>query len=154
MDFTQTSWEKRESELDGQGSFAVRSIRAGESILPYRGPRIPMAEVEESDGPVYWMAWDDDWAIDGSGEDNPARFFNHSCDPNCEAIRLDGAIWIRSIRKVEEGEELTFDYGWGLDGLFQHGCRCGAPSCVGYIVGEPYRPLARKILRQMQRGRL
>lgn len=37
--------------------------------------------------------------------------FNHSCDPNCEvAHTADRTVLIRTLRKVESGEELTISY--------------------------------------------
>jgi hypothetical protein len=69
---------------------------------------------------------------------NPARFLNHSCAPNCEAQFADGRIWLVAIRDIRAGEELTFNYGYDLTDYREHPCRCGAVSCVGYIVAEEF----------------
>lgn len=43
-----------------------------------------------------------------------ARFINHSCDPNChtKTVTIDGDkhIIIYSKRRIERGEELTYNY--------------------------------------------
>ena len=39
-----------------------------------------------------------------------ARWINHSCAPNCEAEDQTGRIFIRAIRPITAGEELSIDY--------------------------------------------
>ncbi len=45
---------------------------------------------------------------------NAARFINHCCDPNCVAriIEVGGQkkIAIHTLRRIEVGEELAYDY--------------------------------------------
>ena len=67
-----------------------------------------------------------------------ARLLNHSCSPNCEAEFSEGQIWILSKRRIQPGEEITFNYGYDLAEYRDHPCLCGAPECVGYIVGEEF----------------
>jgi len=86
--------------------------------------------------------------IDGSRRGNNARWINHSCDPNCQALidesdsgdpRKDKVV-IEAIRKIKPGEELTYDYGIVLD--MPHtarlkkiwACRCGSPKCIGTML--------------------
>ncbi len=76
--------------------------------------------------------------MDGNVDWNPARFLNHSCEPNCEARFIDGRIWLVAIRDVRAREELTFNYGYDLEDYREHPCRCGAASCAGYIVAEEF----------------
>ena len=61
---------------------------------------------------------------------------NHSCDPNCETWIEDDRVYVYAIRDIELGEELTFDYGFGVDTWEDHPCRCGSENCVGYIVRQ------------------
>jgi len=37
-------------------------------------------------------------------------FFNHSLTPNCEVIRVDDMLKLKTIRGIEAGEELTAKY--------------------------------------------
>jgi len=76
--------------------------------------------------------------LDGNVEWNPARFLNHGCAPNSEAICEDGRVWIVALRDIRASEEITFNYGYDLDDYTEHPCRCGAPECVGYIVAEDF----------------
>ena len=78
--------------------------------------------------------------IDASVNGNDARFINHSCDPNCESVVADGAIWIRSIRNIQPGAELTYDYSLEIEArpsrarLALFACRCGSALCRGTML--------------------
>lgn len=72
---------------------------------------------------------------------------NHSCMPNC-GIRLnaDGAHDFVAMRRIENGEEITFDYAmrnYRVD-YFPAKCRCGSPGCRGSITGWRDLPDSRK----------
>src|SRR5690606_42149415 len=83
--------------------------------------------------------------IDGGRYGNDARWINHSCDPNCEAVEEDGRIFIETIRDIEPGEELTYDYSYILDEPHtaavkaRYPCYCGSPKCRGTILGHNRR---------------
>ena len=64
---------------------------------------------------TYLFAIDDDVVIDAAVDGNDARFINHSCDPNCDAVIDDARIWIETIRDIEPGEELAYDYAYVLE---------------------------------------
>ena len=146
------AWQVKESSIHGSGLFATRDIAAGELIIEYTGKLSPISEIDQVDGDdIYWLAVDETYAIDGNHRDNPARFANHSCEPNCFLEKSSGAFSIMSNRDISKGEELSIDYGWGLDGLFQRKCRCGTPSCIGYVISSPYRPAALRLINQMRR---
>jgi SET domain-containing protein len=45
--------------------------------------------------------------IDGSVGGNSARWLNHSCQPNCEAIEDErGRVFIETLKDVMPGDEL------------------------------------------------
>ena len=75
-----------------------------------------------------------------------ARFINHSCEPNCEPDVIKNRVWLISTRKIKEGEELSFNYGFDLDGYEDHECKCGAKKCVGYITAEDNWPKLKKLI--------
>lgn len=151
--------EVRESPIHGRGVYATQLISDGAEVIEYVGQRITKRLSEKrahqqldqaansGDAAVYIFNLDDDWDIDGNFEWNPARLINHSCEPNCEAWIIDEErIVIYALRDIEPGEELTFDYGFSIDCWDQHPCRCGAPSCVGYIVArDQWGELKRRI---------
>ena len=78
--------------------------------------------------------------IDASVGGNAARFINHSCAPNCEAIQEGDRIFIFAIRNIPPGAELAYDYALQIEAnpsaarLRQYECRCGAPTCRGTVL--------------------
>ncbi|HSQ23696.1 MAG TPA: SET domain-containing protein-lysine N-methyltransferase [Pyrinomonadaceae bacterium] len=109
----------------GLGLFAVTPIPKGKRMIEYIGPRISNEEVEKSGG-KYFFGVNERWSIDGRGRDNIARYINHSCRPNADAIISRGRVWIWSKRAIKRGEEIAYDYGKEyFEGIIkQIGCRC------------------------------
>jgi len=109
----------------GLGLFAIKRIPKGKKIVEYTGPRVPNDEVEKSNG-KYFFGVNKKWSIDGSGRDNVARYINHSCRPNADPMIRDRRIWIKAIRNIEAGDEITYDYGKDYFDAYikPHGCRC------------------------------
>lgn len=138
----------RASPIHGVGGFAARPIPAGTRIIEYTGERITPAEADARPEPegvahhTYLFAIDDDVVIDAGVNGNEARFINHSCDPNCDAVIDEGRIYIESIRDVAPGEELTYDYAYVLPERHspaakrRYPCRCGSPRCRGTILAR------------------
>ncbi|MEM7673453.1 MAG: SET domain-containing protein-lysine N-methyltransferase [Verrucomicrobiota bacterium] len=136
------------------GIFARRSIAVGECVVEYLGKRILKSEISRrADGRVYSIALDEYYVIDGDSIENPARFANYSCAANGYFQKQGNRLFIVADREIAAGEEITVDYGWGLEGILKNKCTCGTPSCFGFIVSEPYRPAARRLLNQIIRGR-
>ena len=109
-------------------------------MLEYLGERIDKHEsllrCEQSNQFIF--ALDNDHDLDGNVAWNPARFINHSCRPNCDALLQDGHVWLIANRDIRAGEEITFNYGFDLEDYRQYPCHCGSPDCVGYIVAEEF----------------
>jgi uncharacterized protein len=145
-------FEIRSSPIHGRGAFATRLIPAGTRVIEYRGERITQAEADarypEGAAPhhTFLFAIEDDEGnevvIDAGVDGNGARFINHSCAPNCDAIVEHGRIWIETIRDVEPGEELAYDYAFILEERHtpaakrRYPCTCGAPTCRGTILAK------------------
>lgn len=85
--------------------------------------------------------------IDGNFDYNDARFINHACRTNCEAINEDDTIWIYATRDISKGEELLYNYGYALEHFINNPCKCGFPECVGYIVAVEDRLKLKKLLK-------
>ncbi len=130
------------SPIHGQGGFATRRLPKGARVIEYAGQRITKAESLRRCEHHNWFIFglDDEFDLDGNVEWNPARFLNHSCAPNSEAVFEDGRVWIVALRAILPGEEITFNYGYDLVDYQEHPCRCGTPKCVGYIVAEDLFP--------------
>ncbi|NND70871.1 MAG: SET domain-containing protein-lysine N-methyltransferase [Rhodothermales bacterium] len=140
-------YEVRHSPIHGYGVFAQKKIKKGVRVIEYKGERISQAEadaryndVDNEHAHIVLFAVDDDTVIDGKSKGNDGRYVNHSCDPNCEAVNYDGRIWIYSLRKIEKGEELFYDYSLELDEEFDkehshlYACHCGAKNCRGVML--------------------
>ena len=80
--------------------------------------------------------------IDAAVDGNEARFINHSCAPNCDAVIDDARIWIEAIRDIAPGEELAYDYAFVLEERHtpaakrRYPCKCGARTCRGTILAK------------------
>jgi SET domain-containing protein len=114
----------------GLGLFATAPIKRGAFIVAYTGRRIPDAEAErrEARGARYIFEINSRWAIDGSSRRNVARYVNHSCRPNAEALlRRRGIVYV-ARRNIKPDEEITVDYGKDYFEAFikDKGCRCAA----------------------------
>lgn len=109
----------------GLGLFATRKIAAGRRIIRYVGPILTSEEVESRTG-RYFFSIDENYAIDGSARTNLARYVNHSCKPNAEALIEGKRIWVWSKRPIEPGEQITIDYGkeYFDDYIRPVGCKC------------------------------
>lgn len=157
----------KNSKIHGRGLYATKDIEEGTDIIQYVGEKITKKEStkralaweEEAratgDGLVYIFELDDKYDIDGRLWDNPAKYMNHSCDGNCEAINYDGEIWITAIKDIKKGDELVYDYGYDMEHFMDHPCRCGSDNCIGYIVREDQRKKVKKLLnsRKKKRGK-
>ena len=139
----------RRSGIHGRGVFAARDIPKGTRILEYRGVRISYdraAELysEDEDQPTHTFLFeiDDDTVIDAGQRGNAARWINHSCAPNCEAVDEGGRIFIEAIRRIRAGEELGYDYNITLEERQtaaerrRWACLCGARVCRGTLLAD------------------
>ena len=120
------------SKLHGKGVFAKVNIPKDLTLIEYTGEKINRAECLRRDkaqkGAFYVFELNKDYGIDGkTGGD--AKFINHSCDPNCRYFRRNGKIWIRTIKLIKKGQEVTYDYC--ADG--EHQCRCRSKNCRGFL---------------------
>jgi SET domain-containing protein len=129
------------SRIAGTGVFAAQFIKKSTWVLEYTGEKISRQEATQrlAQGNIYVFFVGTDYDIDGNTPDNCARYINHSCDPNCESEIIGGSVWIIALRDIQKGEELTYDYGYELEGYEQRPCRCGATNCCGYIVDKAFR---------------
>lgn len=156
-------WALKNSGIHNTGMFANRNIPKGTAIIEYVGERISKKESnkrcleweekarKKGEGLVYIFDLNRKWDLDGNVEDNPAKFINHSCQENCEAVNDDDHIWIYSKKDIKKGDELSFDYGYNLEHFMDHPCRCGSDNCCGYIVAKENRRKLKKILKSKQR---
>ena len=145
------------SAIHGNGVFAAAAITKGERLIEYKGLRRSHDDVDAGDsgdiesGHTFLFTLNDDWVIDANFEGNAARWINHSCAPNCEAVLVENEedpkrskVCIEAIRDISAGEELTYNYGITLAERQTPrlkkiwACLCGAPTCTGTML-QPKR---------------
>ncbi|MGF6411495.1 SET domain-containing protein [Paraburkholderia sp. MM5482-R1] len=134
------------SPVHGRGVFSLRALEAGERIFEYKGERIAwrmaIRQYRKSGavGHTYLFGLSDGRVIDGGRRGNSARWLNHSCNANCEAIEIDGRVFIHASSTIAPGEELFLDYRLELDEPPDEGarlcyaCRCGSAACRGTML--------------------
>jgi len=150
--------QARKSAIHGNGVFAVAALKQGERVIRYRGLLRSHADVDADDsgdvesGHTFLFTLNDEWVLDANYKGNEARWINHSCAPNCEAVieeaegddRREDKIFVEALRDIAPGEELTYNYGITL--AERHtprlkkiwACRCGSPNCTGTML-QPKR---------------
>ncbi len=139
----------RRSSIHGRGIFALANISKGARLMEYTGERISHDEAdrrygEEHENSPHTMlfAVNEEVVIDATQRGGTARWINHSCTPNCEAIEEEGRIFIETIRSVRPGQELTYDYNLILEERHTpavkraHACYCGTANCRGTLLGS------------------
>ncbi len=116
----------------GLGLFAKEPVKKGAWIIEYVG-KIVRGRKEVAEYPannLYLFETSAKRMIDGRERSNTARYINHSCKPNCEAEIFAGRVFIKAIKKIEAGEEFSYDYGKEYidEHIKPYGCRCA--SCA------------------------
>ncbi|MBI4266358.1 MAG: SET domain-containing protein-lysine N-methyltransferase [Acidobacteria bacterium] len=124
---------RRRSKLHGWGVFALEPINKNKRIIDYAGELVDHKESLEREtaylarGEIWCFTVNSRWVRDANVGGNVARFINHACRPNCYSETAGRTIWIRAARRIEAGEELTYDYY--TDGERIIPCRC-RPGCT------------------------
>jgi len=145
----------RSSAIHAAGCYTTSPIRTGARVVEYTGPRISKeqadAKYEHSPTTYLFGIGDGSTVIDGHGM---AMFLNHSCDPNCETDEVRGRVWIKAIRNIAPGEELTYDYNLYDGDEDEALCNCGAATCRGSMYSpEELRRRARAAKRASARAK-
>ena len=134
--------EVRESGVHGHGVYAMQSIPKGTRIIEYTGQRVSWeaAPNDENDPHTFNFGLDNGEVINPEIGGNNARWINHSCDANCEAVEEDDRIFIDALRDIQAGEELFYDYALEIDEPIteeskkRFACYCHSPYCRGTML--------------------
>ena len=123
------------SPIAGLGLFTAEQIAAGEVCVRMGGRIIDddeMRTLEASGAPYSAFRLDAHRHVVQS-DDDPARFGNHSCDPN---LVLADATTLVARRDIAAGEEITSDYATMTDNpSWRMTCNCGAADCRRVVTG-------------------
>lgn len=141
----------QKSVIHGRGVFATRAIRKGKSLIEYKGERITWEEAERRYpiDPIPYHTFlfeigDGSECLDAANRGTSAKWFNHSCKPNCEAEEDDDErVFIKARRDIKVGEELTYDYNLTCEERMKkserqrrYPCWCGAKKCRLTMLGK------------------
>lgn len=147
-------FKQRRSPIHGNGVFATANIPAQTELVEYKGRLLTHAQADRlydgttDTGHTFLFTLNDRFVIDANSEGNVARWINHSCAPNCQAVieedaqgrRRNDRVLIESLRDIKAGEELTYDYGINLGERLTPRlkkiweCRCGDAKCIGTML--------------------
>lgn len=116
----------------GLGLKSLEGAEKGEELLEYLGEIISNDEADERAN-RYLFRLDDDYTIDGSMRTNAARYINHSCLPNAQAVHheADQRIVIEAIKPIAAGDEITIDYGKEYFDQYIRPIGCKCIKCEG-----------------------
>lgn len=137
----------RASGVHGRGVYAVRPIKEGERVLEYKGEIITWRRALQrhphdpaQPNHTFFFHLDDGNVIDATHSNAPAKWVNHSCEPNLEARQAGYRVFLEALRDIEPGEELFYDYRLMIEGRKtekvkrEYACRCGSPRCRGTML--------------------
>ncbi|SDD27755.1 SET domain-containing protein [Paraburkholderia lycopersici] len=139
----------RTSPIHGKGVFALLALSAGERIFEYKGLVTTWREAtryyarREDTGHTFLFGLSNGRVIDGGRGGNGARWLNHACAANCEAVEEAGRVYIEATRIIKPGEELFIDYALEVppkarsDAFRDYACRCGTRRCRGSMLSLP-----------------
>lgn len=158
----------------GKGVYAKEKVNPGEIVAAFDPRCGKVFHADSLQGLGY--PWLIDHVIQTGERDyllhrGLAEHLNHSCEPNCGLIDgervpslIEGAVGIITMREIQAGEELCWDYAMSEDSDWEmEGCKCGSPRCRGTItanrdlpedVKREYEPYTLKWIKEQGTGDL
>ena len=145
---TKRPFAVRNSKIHGRGVFATEVIPKGTTLIEYKGEIVTWRVADkryadESKGyHTFLFDIDGKKVIDAGVGGNAARWINHSCAPNCQAVGDGDKIFIETIKSIKPGEELVYDYAFTFEERHtpelkaRYRCLCGAKKCRGTMVAK------------------
>ena len=141
--------------------FALQDLAEGETLIEYVGEIISWDEAQDrhphdpkDPNHTFYFHVNEDRVIDALHGGNSSRWINHSCNPNCEADEENERIFIKALRNIKAGEELSYDYGLIIDEPYtkklkaEYPCWCGHANCRGTLLSPKDREDTPKIPSQ------
>ncbi|MCH7493002.1 SET domain-containing protein [Patescibacteria group bacterium] len=132
--------EPSQSLIQGSGVFAKKKIYKGESVGVLGGVVVHKNQIKK-----YWQLMthvgiqiDDSFFIVPTTREELEKHgvFNHSCEPN---IGFSNSITFVTIKDIEPGQELVFDYAFCETLRDSFTCRCGTKTCRKKISPEDWK---------------
>lgn len=126
------------SAKGGFGVYARERVYAGELLVVWGGSivdyqtLIALPAIKQ----IRSVQVEEDRYLVSNSTNDPADYFNHSCDPNAG---LSGQIALVALRNIEPGEEVCFDYAMSDASPYdEFECECGQPACRKRVTGQDW----------------
>lgn len=145
---TTPMFEVKETGKYGNGVFALRDIKKGETVWVLSGEVIGFEECiervrsgKENQADSLQVDIETDMDLD-----ELSRTFNHSCIPTCGLRNTSELV---ALRDINSGEEITYDYSATIGpnipmSLWHMECQCGSEKCrkiIGNVLTIPSEQL-------------
>lgn len=139
---------------NGLGLIALRAFEPGAILCRIRG-RIVSAKTVWG----YWKVdrrrgencfrYDAEHYLDPEGE--IGAYANHSCNPNAAIARTARGLYLRALKPIVAGREITHDYSTllGADDVWTMKCNCGERNCRRVVANVARLPA--NLVRRYQR---
>ena len=138
----------KKSSIAGMGVFAKKDIPKGTRLYAYEGLVVNRRQIiEDSNNGLstmqYVMRLNGKQVIDAERNGNDARFINHSCQPNCFVLFVNGLPFIYAQEFIKEDHEITFNYYLASIKKIKltltekkewFPCKCGSTNCSGTLL--------------------
>ncbi len=115
----------KDSKIEGKGIFANRDFKKGEVVIKW-DTSVVLTKEEVKKLPEKEKKYISPFQGKFLLQQPPARYVNHSCDPNTKVVNDSSDVAIVDIKK---GEEITSDYSifYAPDEVMR--CNCGSKNC-------------------------
>ena len=123
----------------GSGSFAVSKISKGEIVASFGGNVINQIKLTNysADRVSRSLQLNRDTYLLSGDVPEAGDMINHSCEPNSG---IAGTSSVQTLRDIEIGEELTFDYAMSDSSQYdEFNCACGKDKCREKITGMDWQ---------------
>jgi len=119
----------------GHGNFASTTIKDGAIIFEIKGKKVFWKKLLEHDERTISNSFRYSKEFYIIPDWKNGDYQNHSCNPNAGVVKKGAKLFLKSIKEISSGNEITFDYSTilGSDDTWTMKCKCGSVKCRGII---------------------
>lgn len=116
---------------NGNGIFTKRTFGKDEVVFEVKGKFMTCYEEEEVDEETRANTYRYDETLYISPKGTVGDFLNHSCNPNAKVVKVGKKLYVKAIRSIPQGREVTIDYSTiiAVDDTWTMRCNCGSALC-------------------------
>ena len=124
--------EIRKSKKHGNGLFALKDFKKGESLYTLKKGRIVKHDEIQNLSELEKIHLDQIGKDEYEIIEPPGCCINHSCDPNVQEKDRTGY----ALKDIKKDEEITIDYDKIAYFEKPFECHCGSKNCRGFVRGR------------------